>query len=154
MTGQTAGTKDFNDQMKARMGFVIAFVLALAFILLLATFRSIVIPITAICLNLLSVGAAYGLLVLIFQHSWAEGLLGFTLERRDRLVAADVPLRRPVRALDGLPRLHPQPDQGAPRQRGLDRGGGLARDPPHRRHRHERGDHHGRRLRDLRHAAA
>ena len=78
MTGQTAGTKDFNDLMKARMGWVIAFVLGLAFILLLATFRSIVIPLTAICLNLLSVGAAYGLLVLIFQHSWAEGLLGFT----------------------------------------------------------------------------
>ena len=78
VTGQTAGTKDFNDRMKARMGFVIAFVLALAFILLLATFRSIVIPLTAISLNLLSVGAAYGLLVLIFQHTWAEGLLGFT----------------------------------------------------------------------------
>ncbi len=78
VTGQTAGTKDFNDLMKARMGWVIAFVLALAFVLLLATFRSIVIPLTAICLNLLSVGAAYGLLVLIFQHSWAEGLLGFT----------------------------------------------------------------------------
>ena len=78
VTGQTAGTKDFNDLMKARMGFVIAFVLALAFILLLATFRSIVIPLTAICLNLLSVAAAYGLLVLIFQHTWAEGLLGFT----------------------------------------------------------------------------
>ena len=78
VTGQTAGTKDFNDLMKARMGLVIAFVLGLAFILLLATFRSIVIPLTAICLNLLSVGAAYGLLVLIFQHSWAEGLLGFT----------------------------------------------------------------------------
>ena len=78
VTGETAGTKDFNDLMKQRMGFVIAFVLALAFVLLLATFRSIVIPITAICLNLLSVGAAYGLLVLIFQHTWAEGLLGFT----------------------------------------------------------------------------
>ena len=78
VTGQTAGTKDFNDLMKARMGCVIAFVLGLAFILLLATFRSIVIPLTAICLNLLSVGAAYGLLVLIFQHTWAEGLLGFT----------------------------------------------------------------------------
>ncbi|HVN60085.1 MAG TPA: MMPL family transporter [Gaiellaceae bacterium] len=78
VTGETAGTKDFNDLMKQRMGFVIAFVLGLAFILLLATFRSIVIPITAICLNLLSVGAAYGLLVLIFQRSWAESLLGFT----------------------------------------------------------------------------
>ena len=78
VTGQTAATKDFNDMMKARMGFVIAFVLGLAFILLLATFRSIVIPLTAICLNLLSVGAAYGILVLIFQHTWAERLLGFT----------------------------------------------------------------------------
>jgi len=58
--------------------WVIAFVLALAFLLLLMTFRSIVIPVTAIALNLLSVGAAYGLLVLIFQHSWAEGILGFT----------------------------------------------------------------------------
>ena len=46
--------------------------------LLLATFRSVVIPLTAIALNLLSVGAAYGLLVLIFQHNWAEGVLGFT----------------------------------------------------------------------------
>jgi len=78
VTGQTAGTKDFNDRMKARMGFVIAFVLSLAFILLLATFRSVVIPLTAIVLNLLSVAAAYGILVLIFQHTWAEGLLGFT----------------------------------------------------------------------------
>ncbi len=154
VTGQTAGTKDFNDMMKARMGFVIAFVLGLAFILLLATFRSIVIPITAICLNLLSVGAAYGLLVLIFQHTWAESAARLHLERRDRLVAADVPLRRPVRALDGLQRVHPQPDQGAPRQRRDDRGRGLARDPANRRHRHERRDHHGRRLRDLRHAAA
>ena len=45
--------------------------------LLLVTFRSIVIPIKAVLLNLLSVGAAYGLLVLVFQHRWAEGLLGF-----------------------------------------------------------------------------
>ena len=54
-----------------------AFVLTMAFLLLLITFRSIVIPITAIVLNLLSVGAAYGVLVLVFQHTWAEGLLGF-----------------------------------------------------------------------------
>jgi uncharacterized membrane protein YdfJ with MMPL/SSD domain len=78
VTGETAGTHDFNQQMKARMPWVFAFVLGLAFVLLLATFRSIVIPLTAIVLNLLSVGAAYGLLVLIFQHDWAEGVLGFT----------------------------------------------------------------------------
>jgi uncharacterized membrane protein YdfJ with MMPL/SSD domain len=77
VTGETAGTKDFNDQMKSRMPFVLAFVLGLAFLLLLMTFRSIVIPIKSILLNLLSVGAAYGILVLVFQHHWAEGLLGF-----------------------------------------------------------------------------
>jgi uncharacterized membrane protein YdfJ with MMPL/SSD domain len=78
VTGDTAGTHDFNEQMKARMPWVIAFVLTLAFFLLLATFRSIVIPLKAIVLNLLSVGAAYGLLVLIFQGDWAEGILQFT----------------------------------------------------------------------------
>ncbi len=49
-----------------------------AFVLLLVTFRSIVIPIKAIVLNLLSVGAAYGMLVLVFQHGWFKGLLGFS----------------------------------------------------------------------------
>jgi RND superfamily putative drug exporter len=78
VAGQTAGTHDFNELMKSRMPWVILFVLALAFVLLLATFRSVVIPLTAIVLNLLSVGAAYGLLVLIFQHDWAEGVLNFT----------------------------------------------------------------------------
>jgi RND superfamily putative drug exporter len=78
VAGETAGTHDFNELMKSRMPYVIVFVLALAFCLLLATFRSVVIPLTAICLNLLSVGAAYGLLVLIFQHGWAQGILDFT----------------------------------------------------------------------------
>ena len=56
---------------------MIAFVLTFAFLLLLVAFRSLVVPIKAIVLNLLSVGAAYGVLVLVFQHHWAEGLLGF-----------------------------------------------------------------------------
>ena len=63
--------------MKSRIPFVFAFVLGLAFVLLLMTFRSIVIPIKSILLNLLSVGAAYGILVAIFQNHWAEGVLGF-----------------------------------------------------------------------------
>src|SRR5207245_53659 len=58
--------------------YVIAFVLVLAFLLLLVAFRSIVIPLKAIVLNLLSVGASYGVLVLVFQHHWAEPILGFT----------------------------------------------------------------------------
>ena len=77
VTGETAGTHDFNQQMKSHAPFVFVFVLALCFLLLLVTFRSIVIPIKAVLLNLLSVGAAYGLLVLVFQHRFAEGVLGF-----------------------------------------------------------------------------
>ena len=63
--------------MKCHAPLVFAFVLALCFLLLLVTFRSIVIPIKAVLLNLLSVGAAYGLLVLVFQNRGAEGILGF-----------------------------------------------------------------------------
>jgi len=77
VAGATAGAKDFNDSMKSHLPVVFAFVLTMTFLLLLITFRSIVIPLTAIVLNLLSVGAAYGVLALVFQHSWAEGLLGF-----------------------------------------------------------------------------
>ena len=64
--------------MKARAPIVFAYVLGLAFVLLLLTFRSLVIPIKAIVLNLLSVGAAYGVLVLIFQKGNLESLLHFT----------------------------------------------------------------------------
>ena len=77
VTGDTAGSYDFNQTMKHRAWYVFAFVLALAFVLLLLAFRSIVIPIKAILLNLLSVGAAYGVLVWIFQDGHLQGLLGF-----------------------------------------------------------------------------
>ena len=63
--------------MRDRAPLVIGFVLLLSFLLLLVTFRSLIVPIKAIVLNLLSVGAAYGILVAVFQHSWAEGILGF-----------------------------------------------------------------------------
>jgi RND superfamily putative drug exporter len=77
VTGFTAGSADFNDLMEARVPIVFAFVFAMAFVLLLMTFRSIVIPIKAILLNLLSVGAAYGVLVWIFQEGHLESVLGF-----------------------------------------------------------------------------
>jgi RND superfamily putative drug exporter len=77
VTGETARNVDFTRQMKHGLPYVIAFVLVLAFLVLLFTFRSIVVPIKAIVLNLLSVAASYGVLVLVFQHHWAEGLLGF-----------------------------------------------------------------------------
>ena len=77
VTGDTAEDVDLTHQMRHSTPYVIAFVLAFAFIVLLAAFRSIVVPIKAIVLNLLSVGAAYGVLVLVFQHTWAQSLLGF-----------------------------------------------------------------------------
>jgi uncharacterized membrane protein YdfJ with MMPL/SSD domain len=77
-TGATAWSKDFLDTMKSHLPLVFGFVLALAFILLLVTFRSIVVPIKAIILNLLSVGAAYGVLTLVFQDGHGEKALGFT----------------------------------------------------------------------------
>ncbi len=77
VTGLTAQSHDFNSLMKSNAPLVFAFVLTMAFLLLLATFRSIVIPIKAIVLNLLSVGASYGVLVLVFQDGWGQSLLGF-----------------------------------------------------------------------------
>jgi uncharacterized membrane protein YdfJ with MMPL/SSD domain len=77
VSGQAAAEKDFNTLMKTKTPLVFAFVLGLAFLLLLVTFRSIVIPIKAIVLNLLSVGASYGLLKLVFQDGHGEGVLGF-----------------------------------------------------------------------------
>ena len=77
VTGMTASAKDFDDSMLAHAPLVAAFVLALAFLLLLVTFRSIVVPIKAIVLNVLSAGAAYGVLVLVFQDGHGEGLLDF-----------------------------------------------------------------------------
>ena len=78
VTGDTAGNIDFKALIYFKTPFVFAFVLGLAFIILLIMFRSIVIPIKAIILNLLSVGAAYGVLVLVFQKGWLlEGVLNF-----------------------------------------------------------------------------
>src|SRR3954466_11418139 len=77
VSGPTAFSKDFLDTMKSHLPIVFAFVLSLAFILLLVTFRSIVVPIKAIILNLLSVGSAYGLLTWLFQDGHGEKALGF-----------------------------------------------------------------------------
>jgi RND superfamily putative drug exporter len=77
VTGLTAGSKDFNDTMTANLPYVFAFVLGTAFLLLLVTFRSVVVPLKAIVLNMLSVAAAYGVLKLVFQDGNLEGLLNF-----------------------------------------------------------------------------
>jgi uncharacterized membrane protein YdfJ with MMPL/SSD domain len=77
VTGSTANSADQNALLKSKAPIVFGFVLVLAFALLLVSFRSVVIALKAILLNLLSVGAAYGVLVAVFQWGWGAGLLGF-----------------------------------------------------------------------------
>ncbi|WP_369173255.1 MMPL family transporter [Streptomyces sp. R28] len=76
ITGQVAGSKDFNDQLAGAVIPVFAFVVVFAFALMLLSFRSLTVAITSIVLNLLSVGAAYGILVAVFQHGWGASVVG------------------------------------------------------------------------------
>ena len=77
VTGVSAQWQDGTERMKSALPIVVAFVLVFAFGLMLVAFRSLVIAAKAIALNLLSVAAAYGVLVLVFQHGVGKGLLGF-----------------------------------------------------------------------------
>jgi RND superfamily putative drug exporter len=76
VTGDTAGAEDFTASLRSHLPLVFGFVLVVTFLVLVLAFRSVVIAGTAVALNLLSVGAAYGLLTLVFQHGLAADLLG------------------------------------------------------------------------------
>ncbi|MEU2332533.1 MMPL family transporter [Streptomyces sp. NPDC013172] len=76
ITGNVAGNEDFNDQLMGSVVPVFAFVVVFAFLLMLLSFRSLTVAVTSIVLNLLSVGAAYGILVAVFQHGWGASLVG------------------------------------------------------------------------------
>ncbi|MDN3351776.1 MMPL family transporter [Actinomadura sp. DC4] len=76
VTGQLAGSLDFTAQLRADIVPVFAFVMVVTFLLMLVSFRSVAVAVTAIVLNLLSVGAAYGVMVAVFQHGWGAGLFG------------------------------------------------------------------------------
>jgi RND superfamily putative drug exporter len=78
VTGDTASNYDFTHQLHNRTPLVLGLVAVLAFVLLLLAFRSLAIPLVSIVLNLLSVGAAYGLITWIFQDGHLQGPLGFT----------------------------------------------------------------------------
>jgi RND superfamily putative drug exporter len=76
--GDVAGSVDYAAHVRSKLPLVMGFVLGLTFLVMALTFRSVVVALTSIALNLLSAGAAYGLLVVTFQGTWAEGLLDFT----------------------------------------------------------------------------
>ena len=74
--GFTAGSTDFAAYLAGRMPWLIGVVLLLSFLLLMAVFRSVLVPLKAVVMNLLSIGAAYGVLVAIFQWGWGRDLIG------------------------------------------------------------------------------
>ncbi|MEV4344266.1 MMPL family transporter [Actinoplanes sp. NPDC049596] len=77
VTGEAAGEADFNARLQSSLPWVFGFVLGLAFLLLLVSFRSVVVAITGVVLNLMSVAAAYGMLVFVFQYGHFEKQLDF-----------------------------------------------------------------------------
>ena len=154
VAGYTASSADFNDTLKSHAPVVFIFVLTAAFILLLFTFRSLVIPLKAILLNLLSVGAAYGVLVWIFQEGHLQSVLGF---KSNGAIVSWMPLFLFV-VLFGLSmdyhvfiltRIREAFDRGR-----RNRGRGLPRDQVDRRRGHQRRGRDDLRVRDLRHPVA
>jgi uncharacterized membrane protein YdfJ with MMPL/SSD domain len=88
--GETARNEDVRDQISGSMWKIILFVLALSFIVLMVMLRSLILPLKAVLMNLLSIGAAFGVLVAIFQWGWFDGLLGF--ESQGALDTINIPL--------------------------------------------------------------
>jgi RND superfamily putative drug exporter len=76
ITGQVAISADFSKYLGDRMPLFIGVVLSLSFLLLMAVFRSLLVPLKAVVMNLISIGAAYGLVVAVFQWGWAKDLIG------------------------------------------------------------------------------
>lgn len=89
VTGGAANTVDYVEVLDSRTPIIFVFVLGLSFLLLMMVFRSIVVPLKAIVMNLLSVGASYGLLVAVFQHGFGADLFGF---QQTDVIEAWIPL--------------------------------------------------------------
>ena len=100
--GFNALTDDFANLLGQRLPLFIAVVIILSFLLLMTVFRSILVPLKAAIMNLLSIGAAYGVIVMIFQYGWGKGARRRRQGRPDPGLLADHDVRDPLRALDGL----------------------------------------------------
>ena len=118
--GSTASNVDLATKISQRMPIVVLTVIALSFLLLMVAFRSLLIPLQAAIVNLLTVAAALGVLTAMFQWGWGLSLdraRCAARHRADRELRAAYDVRRAVRALDGLRGLHGEPDRAASRRR-------------------------------------
>ena len=125
------GFLDQQASLRAHLPLALAILAATTLIILFFMTRSVVLPVKALVMNLLSLCAAFGLLVLVFQDGHLEWLLRLHEPGRDRVLAARAAVRGRVRPLDRLRRVPARAHQGAARRRPLQRGGGRARAAAH-----------------------
>ena len=108
-----------SDKIADRLPYFIGAVIVLSFLLLMVVFRSILVPLKAAIMNVLSIGAAYGVIVAIFQWGWGAGLFGVARVAAHRQLRADADVRHPLRPVDGLRGLPAVPGaRGVPRSTG------------------------------------
>ncbi|HEX5983576.1 MAG TPA: MMPL family transporter [Solirubrobacterales bacterium] len=88
--GETARNEDLRDQIGGSMWKIVLFVLALSFVVLMVMLRSLLLPLKAVVMNLLSIGAAFGVIIAIFQWGWLDGFLGF--ESQGAIDTVNIPL--------------------------------------------------------------
>jgi uncharacterized membrane protein YdfJ with MMPL/SSD domain len=88
--GETARNEDLRDQIGGSMWKIVLFVLALSFVVLMVMLRSVILPLKAVVMNLLSIGAAFGVIIAIFQWGWLDGFLGF--ESQGAIDTINIPL--------------------------------------------------------------
>ena len=148
--GTTAGYIDLAANISSKLLLQILVVIALSFCLLVLAFRTVVIPIQAAVMNVLSIGAAYGVLTAIFQFGWLHGVIGLDRGGADRVLRAVVHVRDPVRAVDGLRGVPGQPDRGARARRGGQQVQRGLRPGHQRQGDHRGGRDHGVRIRRVR----
>ena len=113
--GDSAADADYFAAVTNPTPVVLTLVLGLSFIVLMVAFRSLVVALVSILLNLLSVGAAYGLLTLVFVHGVRSERARIPAGQHDRSLGPAVPVLGPLRAFDGLPGVPDEPDQGVAR---------------------------------------
>ena len=107
ITGTTAANIDISKKLGDALPIYMAFVIGLTMFLLLIVFRSILVPIKAAIAILLSIGAALGVVVAIFQWGWLDSVIGVNTHGADRELRPAHDVRHPLRALHGLRGLHP-----------------------------------------------
>ena len=148
--GETAVTNDFSTYIAGKLPLFMGVVILLSALLIMIAFRSVLVPVKAVLMNVLSIAASFGVIVAVFQFGWGDELIGISEHRPDRRLPAGLRLRDRLRPLDGLRGL---PDVAGPRGVGAAWGRlrrCRARSRQHRSRDHGGGDDHDLRLRQLR----